>query len=165
MGDSKEHRMNTMTKDEINSIFIISEDGKLFWKNDRSSSVKAGMRAGYVHKDGYEIVKVKGIKFRVHRIIYAYYNDSWPLIIDHKDRNKLNNSIDNLREASHLLNVINTEAVFNKHGYRGVQEHGGSYRANIRKAGKLYVSKVFSTPEEAHIEYLSMKDKLFGDLL
>ena len=69
-------------------------DGKIT-RNDRKNS------NGSIDKDGYLIIKVKGKQFKAHRIAwllcYGYFPKSE---LDHINRNKLDNRIENLRESN-----------------------------------------------------------------
>ena len=55
--------------------------------------------------------------FRSHRVIYLAHNQQWDIldvskinVIDHKDRNILNNNIDNLRLITQQQNMFNRNA-------------------------------------------------------
>jgi hypothetical protein len=80
------------------------------------------------------------ISLSLHSLLTGY-----PLT-DHIDRNPLNNSKSNLREATPLQNILNIGVTKrNKTGYKGVSKRRGRYRAAI-SSGK---EKSFDTAEEA----------------
>lgn len=58
-------------------------------------------------------------------------------IVDHIDRNGLNNQRVNLREATPLISTINREFNKNSTGYKGVYYSGNKYRARIGVGYKL----------------------------
>lgn len=67
------------------------------------------------NKDGYVSIKLNGKIYRCHRVIYKGHNLDWDLTdsrqdnsIDHIDGNKSNNTISNLRVATHSENRCNT---------------------------------------------------------
>ena len=69
---------------------------------------------GCVDSYGYRRVGINNRKFLYHRIVYLLYNPDWDILdnshdksIDHIDRDKLNNSIDNLRVVNHQQNHWN----------------------------------------------------------
>lgn len=70
---------------------------------------------GSLDKDGYLIIKVKGKQFKAHRIVWFLHYGKFPLYeIDHINRNKLDNRIENLRDVPHLINLKNVKPVINK---------------------------------------------------
>jgi len=105
------------------SLLDYHKDGYLINKIRRGRS-KVGDKAGGDHTDtgGYNHIKVKGIIYLAHRLIYLWHYGYFPeLSIDHIDRVKTNNRIENLREVSHSCNIRNTRLqVNNTSGVRGV---------------------------------------------
>lgn len=76
------------------------------------------------------------------------------LEIDHINRNKLDNTKNNLRFVSHQKNTMNGSQKVGKLGYRGVSYlHNGSIRAFIKVKDKQLSLGVFKTPEEAALAY------------
>jgi hypothetical protein len=106
----------------------------LRWKVDRTSGrnhnqvhVKAGDVAGCVNSSGYYQVKLNNKLISCHVIIAEmvcgfYLTDK---IVDHKDRDKLNNRFWNLRAVPNALNMRNTsKRVDNTSGVTGVSKIG-----------------------------------------
>jgi len=59
---------------------------------------------GSLDKDGYLIIKVKGKQFKAHRIVWLLCNGEFPCSeLDHINRNKTDNHIENLRIADRIL--------------------------------------------------------------
>jgi hypothetical protein len=73
--------------------------GALYWKIKVSRGVYAGDKVGYVHPSGHCRFMYKRKGYALHRIIWLMQYGNMPNEIDHKDTNKLNNNIDNLRIA------------------------------------------------------------------
>ena len=106
------------------------EAGKLYWSVSTNGRIKVGQEAGSVTKDGYKRLKYKGRMYLVHRIIWFLEYGVWPNILDHTDRDKLNNRIENLREATHSQNLYNIpHRSHNKSGYKGVCQKGDRWAA------------------------------------
>ena len=83
-------------------------DGVLI-RSDRKNS------NGSLDKDGYLIIKVKGRQFKAHRIVWLLYYGSFPnKEIDHINHNRLDNRIENLREATRTENNNNHIPKINK---------------------------------------------------
>lgn len=63
----------------------------------------------FIDSEGYFAVYLNGERKRIHVLKYTTLVGDVPkgYVIDHKDRNKLNNSLDNLRVVTHGINNIN----------------------------------------------------------
>ena len=74
-------------------------------------SKKTGKTVGWRDNVGYLIVSVKGSPFKAHRVIYKLFHGVDPKnkVVDHRDGDKCNNRIDNLRCVTHRANILNTE--------------------------------------------------------
>ena len=95
-------------------------DGALVWrerplahfKNARAQVVwnarYAGLRAGWISRDGYVGVKVCGRTFKAHRVIWAIHHGYWPDDqIDHINGDRTDNQLANLRSVSNEENQRN----------------------------------------------------------
>ena len=124
------------------------ETGILTWKERPDShfsapkfrkafnTKSAGKEAGTLDRNGYLVLRLAGSTHRVHRIIWALVYGQWPTIIDHIDRDKLNNKISNLREVDARTNCRNKSVQKNNKttGVLGVSKSdswGGKYGARI----------------------------------
>ena len=93
--------------------------------------------------------------FKFHRLIFLFYNFDFDIlnkkiIIDHIDRDKVNNSIENLRIVTIQQNAFNTNAK----GYFFINK---KWTASICINGKrLYLGRYY-TEEEARTKYLEAK--------
>lgn len=86
------------------------ETGKLIRAKTTSSRSVKGQIAGSLNRDGYLRVRVKSVEYMVHRLVWKLVKgEDIPdgLYIDHIDRNRTNNRIDNLRLATDLINQNN----------------------------------------------------------
>lgn len=89
--------------DYIKKNFVYNNDGT-FTRLDRKNS------KGSYDKDGYLIIKIKGKQYKAHRLVFAYFNNRFPKDeIDHLNRIRDDNRIENLRECNRTENVNNTE--------------------------------------------------------
>lgn len=110
----------TLTKELLHQLFEY-RDGELYWKNTIAPRAVAGKIAGSLHHSGYRYVKLQGKSIANHRIIFMLHHGYFPKEVDHKDRDRRNNKIENLREATSSLNSLNrTVSCKSKSGIRGV---------------------------------------------
>jgi hypothetical protein len=101
----------------------------------------------------YLTIKIEGKWYLCHRIIYKAFHQEWdlqsPLEIDHINRVKKDNRIENLRLVTHQQNLFNKNA-------KGYTRHKNGFRAHIRLNDK-HLRKCFATEEEAGAWYLQQK--------
>jgi hypothetical protein len=89
-------------------------------------------------------------------------------IVDHKNRNKLDNRKNNLRIVTHQENMCNKNiSIRNKSGKQGVTWHkrAKAWEAKIQFKGKNYGVKYFKSLEEAIKYRESLEDIYFKNLL
>ncbi len=140
----------------VKKYFIYNEDGT-FTRTDR----KGGN--GSLDKDGYLIIKIKGKQYKAHRLVFAYFNDRFPTKeIDHINRNRTDNRIENLREVDRIENIRNTTRKINPDtGVCGVYKD-----KSTKGLKKIYTFKFqdksyrFYTIEEA----VNKRKELYGEL-
>jgi hypothetical protein len=109
-----------LTQEYLRNLFKYS-NGKLFWKESPGRYVKAGTQAGCVYNNGYCVVKINNKRYGLHRIIFMMHHGYFPNEIDHIDRNRANNKIENLRAATSQQNKNNTGITkANKSGCKNV---------------------------------------------
>ena len=85
------------------------KDGQLIWKEHHGYNAKKGQPAGYVNVRGYRIINLKCELFLSHRLVWIWHNGciNDVLDIDHINRVKNDNRIENLRTATRSENLRN----------------------------------------------------------
>ena len=157
-----------ITQKRLQELYSYDVDGFLVCKqkiHSNNSKNKIGDRVGYFNeKKRICIVGLNKRTYYLHQLIYLYHHGYIPAIIDHIDRNPMNNRIENLRESSVKSNLANksdmTGKKKNKTGFTGVSQ---------TKNGKRFFSSInqkligyYDTAEEAHEAYKREHIKLHG---
>lgn len=137
------------------------ETGIVRWRRSRGSR-PIGSRAGGLSADGYRAIKIDGVDFSEHRIIWLWMTGTEPSrLIDHINGKKADNRFENLREADHSLNGANTQARPGK--LKGVTHVDGAWQVQIQARGISYYLGRFKTPEQANSAYAAKARELFGE--
>lgn len=152
--------------DLCNKYFSIGNDGLYYkiWRRGLKSDC-VGTRAGNNHNSGYCFIKIKGKLYAEHRLVWLMVNGSFPESeLDHKDLDKRNNSIDNLREAGRGGNCSNRDG-WGASGYKGVtlNKRGKPWLAYIRKDGKVTRLGNFDCPIDAAKAYDKAAIEMHGE--
>jgi len=97
--------------------------------------LKAGLPAG--NKSFYWVAAIDGKYYSVQRLVYAIHHGTDPghFMVDHINRDRFDNRVENLRLVLHPLNAINTGMFsHNKTGVRGVSynKRDNVYYAQIK---------------------------------
>ena len=152
--------MNLVDIKDYEGKYAIDLNTNKIWSYSKKSYKSPDMNT-----DGYLCIWLwrdnKRKSFKLHRLVYQYNNldiDISNLIIDHIDRNKLNNNLDNLRLATKSQNCCNQKVrVDNKLGVKNIKMNGRSYVVRITK-NKIVYHKSLKTLNEA-IEWRDLKLK------
>lgn len=163
--------MKHPTLTEIRAAFEYDQkSGGLFWKaspKHRVGKIQPGQRAGWPCSKGYRGITLNGQDFKEHRLVWFYHTGDWAdgFQIDHINRIRDDNRIDNLRLATSGQNGANSpKSAKNRSGYKGVsfKKAIGKYVAQIKSKGRVRHLGVFYTAEEAYAAYVSEAQKVHG---
>lgn len=142
-------------------------DGQLIRKKNLGK-FKKGTPAGTLRLDGYSQIHLNYKIYKTHQLIFLFHHGYIPPIIDHIDRNPLNNKIENLREVTATQNCANTKKnKNNKSGYRGVSWNkiAKKWAAHISINKKKKYLGFFKTAEIAYEAYCTEAKKHFGEFV
>lgn len=154
-----------MNKKAFTELFYY-KDGILYNKKARGKVLKDSP-AGTLNSKGYLQTRINNKMYLNHRIIWILHNYdiNSDILIDHKDVNKINNFIDNLRIATYSENNVNKKiCTRNKSGVKGVYFDVtlNKWCAQISFNGKRRKS-THTTFEEACNVITVLREKLHGE--
>lgn len=137
-------------------LFEYREDGSLVWKINRGR-VKAGSIAGSLDSAGYLPVSIDSVSYKTHQIVFLIHHNYIPKTIDHIDRHKHNNRIENLRSVSVRENSLNRKEITET---PNINKKGNGFQVYFRFNGKRETFGAYKTIEEATV----IRDKIANDL-
>lgn len=156
-------RTEALTQDEAMKLFAYDPiTGKLTRAVARGARYKAGDDAGSIDETGYRRVRVKGVDYYAHRLIWLIVTGNWPTnTIDHRDHNKLNNRFSNLRDVTHAVNMGNFPRVGNT-GLRGITKVGSKFQVTLWLFGKTVTIGRYKDIETAELVSEAARDMRNG---
>ena len=137
----------------------------LRWKKSNSNRKPVGAPAGCKNHDGYWTVRVNGQHVLAHRAVLflsGVLPKSEGLVVDHINRNRLDNRLENLRWVTSSENARNTEHYATPFGFKWVHRRPGKRSFKFRQIinGKVVLAQAI-TPSEAFYRGLARRLELF----
>ena len=133
------------------------------------NSIRVGEVCGTVGPDGYIRLGLLGERFLAHRVAWLLMTGHWPTsLVDHKDRNRSNNTWDNLRLATPSDNCRNAKVSKNNtSGCTGVvyRKHLSRWQATIRLNGERVSLGHFAEYQDAAAARRRAERMHFGEFL
>jgi hypothetical protein len=146
------------------------ETGALTWRIRTGPMCKLGELAGQIGSNGYRKIRIDDTYHTASHLAWFHFYGVPPTdLLDHKNRDKADDRIENLRPASHADNSHNMgRNRANTTGFKGVAVFNQPgkptrYRALIRAGGKRHFLGIFDTPEEASEAYRRGAAEHHGD--
>ena len=142
---------------KLSDYFYYDPSAPSYLRNKVSrSSARKDMVQGTLGNRGYWQVRLLGERFVQHRIVWELHFGPIPegMVIDHIDRDKSNNRIENLRCTSQSSNMTN-QPQRNSSGHKGVYQNQSSGKYQVRS---LKDHKYLKTVETI-TEQLQLQDK------
>ena len=142
-----------LTQEKLQSLLLYDQEtGQFKWLHPPNGKCKNKSVAGCVKSDGYVSIGIDGKYYKAHRLAWLYVHGYFPRQIDHRDRNKQNNKLSNLRAADPMINGANRGLfVSNKSGHKGVFWYAKlkKWQANLTVNNVVYYLGRFNSIEEA----------------
>lgn len=113
----------------------------------------------YLSKAGYAFTYDMGRqRVLLHRYVWAISHGCWPvhMIVDHINRDRLDNRVGNLRLCTASDNAKNKTASTTRTLPKGVRKSGNKYTAHITADGVKHKQGPFETVDEAQRAYNQM---------
>lgn len=121
------------------------KEGKLFYQGGPYQP--ANKECGWINWAGYRMVSFERKQYKAHRIIFALHYGFFPELIDHVDKDKLNNKIENLRVSSKSENALNSTR--SEGGGVSWSKYHQKWRAYIKRNYRQIFLGYYSIKEEA----------------
>lgn len=159
-----------LTAEQIHHRLVVDcEAGKCYWRDPSKFHPRLhGAEAGYprIARGGraYWVIKLDGVPYKRAQIILAISSGRWPDdVVDHKNRDPLDDRADNLRHATLTQNAWNhgphTKRSTTPPGVRRVAS--GRFQARIGYQKRLIVIGIFDSQDAASAAYQSKRKELF----
>lgn len=151
------------SQSELLSLFDY-RDGNLYWKiNRKNNAIKKGDKAGsFCTTTKYCHIRISNKKYRLHRVIWKMLKGYDPIELDHVNRIKHDNRIENLREVTSSENSYNTKTYKNNtSGTKGVvlDKRYNKWRVRINAEKKSLYFGMYADFELACLVAEEARDK------
>jgi hypothetical protein len=157
-----------LTHQKVQELFDYdAESGVLTWRVTRTCKAVKGSRAGHLTKAGYRTVHINGKQYMEHRLCWLHVHGCFPPTdLDHKNRDRSDNRIENLRPATDSQNQANKGALPTNRscGVRGVTRHKtGKWQAGITINGRRRHLGLHASVDDAAAAYRAAAEAHFGE--
>lgn len=148
-------------------IRILNYDGAtgvFHWRIATARKIKIGQVAGTPHSAGYVTITLYNQTYYAHSLAWFYVYKLWPTMLpDHINRNKSDNSINNLREATYSQNAGNTRPhIDSMVPYKGVRKMRSKFQSRLYDGVKTHYLGTFVYAVEAAEAYDKAALQHFG---
>jgi hypothetical protein len=142
-----------LTRKRLMELLDYAPETGLFHWRVRRGRMGVGSMAGASSGDGYRVIKLDARTYRAHRLAWLYVQGRHPRgEIDHRNGDRADNGIANLRECSRAENTRNVMTQ-SASGFKGVYRRRSRWQARIFVNGKTIYLGTFDTAEKAAAAY------------
>ena len=151
-------------------LHYCEETGRWTWRVPPNWRFQIGDEAGSINHSGYRKIRIDGRFYLSSRLAFLFMRGSWPKHeIDHKNRDRSDDSWDNLREATRAQNNWNQGVRKDSFsGFKGVsiRRHRGvavCWRVQIQTIGNMRRTDCYGSLADAVSIYESWARELYGE--
>jgi hypothetical protein len=152
-----------ITQEMVKALFDYC-DGELYWKVFTNPRAPIGAKAGSFNEyNQRRYIRINKIRYLAHRLIFLWHYGWLPKEVDHKDTNRLNSRIENLRAATPNQNQRNKSLQCNNtSGFKNVRYHKGKWVVDLKLNQKsIYIGR-FEDLELADLVATMAREKYHG---
>lgn len=156
-----------LTQEELKRQLNYDPKSGIFTRIISKSGCCIGRRAGTLMRGGYVMICINQVNYLAHRLAWLYTRGQWPVVfIDHINRIRSDNRIENLREATNSQNKANggNYRKMYSHLPKGVTwRRHGKFAAQIRHNQKTIHLGHFDNITQAEAAYKEASLRLQGE--
>ena len=157
------------TQERLKKVLSYDPDTGVFtWLTRPNNSIRVGDIAGCIDSStGYRVIRVDKVLHYAHRLAWLFISGCLPNEeVDHIDRDRLNNKIENLREATSKQNKANMRVGSrNTSGVKGVSwnKKMGKWSVTANISGRSTNFGCYADKDEAAMIYRNAAIKEHGE--
>lgn len=158
--------MTDISHERLCSLVEYNPSTGEFYAAAPRQGIRHRKRLGHVESNGYRRLMIEGDRFLAHRLAWFYVHRQWPdKDLDHKNLERDDNRIENLRVATDSQNHANTRAKVSKSGLKGAHWNGARnyWQSYIRVNGRSKFLGRFDNPQAAHEAYAAAAISIHGE--
>ena len=158
--------MAELTQEKLRHLFDYDSKTGFLVRRVRAGNQLPGTAVGSLDGKGYLHVIIEGRCYRVHRLVWLHQKGWLPDYLDHINRVRTDNRLENLRPVTLSQNHANRQA--NKQGktapFKGVYRNKrGAYIAQTKVKGRTLYLGSYRTPAAAYRAYARKMREIHGD--
>jgi len=154
------HKGIPLTEARLRELFSYDSETGQFARIKRVHGAVIGRAPGRLDRDGYLVVTIDYLHYRMHRLAWLYVFGNWPHgHIDHINGVTTDNRIQNLRPCTLSQNAANSKARLGRQ-FKGItQMRSGNFQVYLNRD---YIG-VFGSAEEAARAYDAAAVSVYGE--